>query len=620
MLPKIFISYKSEEYYYADKVRYALEQSGISCWMAPDSIPGGASYATEIPRAINQCKAFVLILTDKSQNSKWVPRELDRAINAGKVILPFMPEKMKLNDDITFYLTNVQMYMAYDDWDRELSRLIKDAGDVVGIKPKIPSVDDADTVQKTGDSTSGSAVEPPSVSDIKPAPIKKRAVKQQKNNGRVKKVALISSAAVLTVALVIGIAAMVSTIHRSVADSTDQIATLESSRKYEFKDGTITAEDILALADNKNLTELTFTGSAITQDAMGQLSVLNPKITKLTFENCKGITDYSIISKSFSSLYTLTIKNCGLNDTGLQTIDFSCLTHLSTLDISENEVEKLDALTNASAISKLYVNGNKLTSLHGLETAIRLERLNCSDNSLTDISALSNCTILEYIDLNNNHIEDMSVLGKSSAKLIGVYFNNNQVKELSFLKDAAALKYLSFDNNQVEDLSPLKGSVNVTSISAEHNKIKSISALSAMKALSGIDLSHNEITDISPVAGINGYENSVFLLDLSHNKIDKIVLNESARYKKLYIYDNPISDYGSLYTINYSYIYFSYSTDIDYDKLAQLSFLECNMTDCPLDQQVHIEEVLGSYRLKLITQKEADEYTASVKPSFYGFS
>ena len=141
-----------------------------------------------------------------------------------------------------------------------------------------------------------------------------------------------------------------------------------------------------------------------------------------------------------------------------------------------------------------------------------------------------------------------------------------------------------------------------------------------MKALSGIDLSHNEITDISPVAGINGYENSVFLLDLSHNKIDKIVLNESARYKKLYIYDNPISDYGSLYTINYSYIYFSYSTDIDYDKLAQLSFLECNMTDCPLDQQVHIEEVLGSYRLKLITQKEADEYTASVKPSFYGFS
>lgn len=98
--------------------------------MAPESIPGGASYATEIPRAIRECKGFVLILTDKSQKSQWVTRELDRAINDGKTVFPFVPEKMTFNDDIKFYLTNVQMYPAYEDWDRELARMLSDVADI----------------------------------------------------------------------------------------------------------------------------------------------------------------------------------------------------------------------------------------------------------------------------------------------------------------------------------------------------------------------------------------------------------------------------------------------------------------------------------------------------------
>ena len=39
----VFISYKSEEFQEADWVRQQLESGGISCWMAPNSITGGAS-------------------------------------------------------------------------------------------------------------------------------------------------------------------------------------------------------------------------------------------------------------------------------------------------------------------------------------------------------------------------------------------------------------------------------------------------------------------------------------------------------------------------------------------------------------------------------------------------
>ena len=65
----VFISYKSEQIDRAREVKRSFEQDGFSCWMAPESIPGGSSYAGEIDRAISGCSVFVLILTDSAQRS-----------------------------------------------------------------------------------------------------------------------------------------------------------------------------------------------------------------------------------------------------------------------------------------------------------------------------------------------------------------------------------------------------------------------------------------------------------------------------------------------------------------------------------------------------------------------
>ena len=59
----VFISYKSEDYAEGNKLKKDLEKEGISCWMAPESIPGGSSYAKEIPRAIRESRFFVLVFT-----------------------------------------------------------------------------------------------------------------------------------------------------------------------------------------------------------------------------------------------------------------------------------------------------------------------------------------------------------------------------------------------------------------------------------------------------------------------------------------------------------------------------------------------------------------------------
>jgi len=120
----VFISYSTKDQNQAETVRSVLENNGISCWMAPRDIPTGSNYTKEIPIAIRDCQVFVLILSQNSQNSHWVLKELDSAVNHAKVILPFMLENCQLNEEFNFLLTGAQRYEAYKKKSDSLEALI----------------------------------------------------------------------------------------------------------------------------------------------------------------------------------------------------------------------------------------------------------------------------------------------------------------------------------------------------------------------------------------------------------------------------------------------------------------------------------------------------------------
>lgn len=147
----VFISYKAEDFKSAAWVKEILETNGISCWMAPGSIPGGSSYAREIPGAIGNCKVLVLILSEKVQRSQWVPRELDQAINENKVIIPFMIEKCELTAEFNFYLSNVQRYEAYANKTKTVEQMLARIRAVLGADSPVPEADNdpsSENVQK----------------------------------------------------------------------------------------------------------------------------------------------------------------------------------------------------------------------------------------------------------------------------------------------------------------------------------------------------------------------------------------------------------------------------------------------------------------------------------------
>lgn len=127
----VFISYSSREVEIANQLKHILETNGVPCWMAPQSIPAGSDYGREIPKAIEKCKTFLLLLSDASQNSNWVPKEVGLAIGKGKIVVPFQIDNAAISEAFNFYLTNSQRISAYNRMTEAYQELLNRLKDIL---------------------------------------------------------------------------------------------------------------------------------------------------------------------------------------------------------------------------------------------------------------------------------------------------------------------------------------------------------------------------------------------------------------------------------------------------------------------------------------------------------
>ena len=111
---QVFLSYSTTDLKQTLEIRDYLESNQISCWIAKRNIPGGTDYAIEIPKAIDQCDFFLLILTASSQKSQFVRNELEWAIKKNKKIIPFMLHEFNLDRPIEFHLQHHQRINVYE--------------------------------------------------------------------------------------------------------------------------------------------------------------------------------------------------------------------------------------------------------------------------------------------------------------------------------------------------------------------------------------------------------------------------------------------------------------------------------------------------------------------------
>jgi hypothetical protein len=87
----IFISYSHQDREYAHQVAEALEDEGFTPWI-DDRIDYGGQWPMIIQEQLDNCAAFVLIMTPRSYVSPWVQNELARAQTKEKPIFPLLLE------------------------------------------------------------------------------------------------------------------------------------------------------------------------------------------------------------------------------------------------------------------------------------------------------------------------------------------------------------------------------------------------------------------------------------------------------------------------------------------------------------------------------------------------
>ena len=107
----VFISYSTKDQSDADAFKHLLAKNQIRTWMAPYDIPAGSKYAQVINHAIKECDCFVLLLTNAAQNSVWVAKEVERAVNYRKTIIPIQIEDIVLNEEFEFYISTDQVVL-----------------------------------------------------------------------------------------------------------------------------------------------------------------------------------------------------------------------------------------------------------------------------------------------------------------------------------------------------------------------------------------------------------------------------------------------------------------------------------------------------------------------------
>ena len=126
MAQQVFISYASSDKIIAERVCGALENAGISCWMAPRNIEPGTDYPTALVEAINSARALLVILTESAAASPHVLSEVGHAFSSRKRIIPFRISQKTLPEDLEYFLSLTQWLDAPDGCtDQSLKRLVE---------------------------------------------------------------------------------------------------------------------------------------------------------------------------------------------------------------------------------------------------------------------------------------------------------------------------------------------------------------------------------------------------------------------------------------------------------------------------------------------------------------
>ena len=132
MAGHIFISHGSENRDQANELTRYIEARGLRAWIAPRDVRPGVDYSEALQEAIEQCGAFIVLVTDKANRSPYVRVETEMAFSLEKPIFPVRTSEVKPGPGLALFLKIRHWTDAYGPHREEsLDRLARELEAVV---------------------------------------------------------------------------------------------------------------------------------------------------------------------------------------------------------------------------------------------------------------------------------------------------------------------------------------------------------------------------------------------------------------------------------------------------------------------------------------------------------
>jgi hypothetical protein len=100
----VFVSHGSDDSEEANGLAAMIEARGVKVWIAPRDVRPGQDYSEQLQSAIEQCAAFVVLVTAKANSSPYVRAETEMAFSTSKPIFPVRMADIQPAAGLAFFL------------------------------------------------------------------------------------------------------------------------------------------------------------------------------------------------------------------------------------------------------------------------------------------------------------------------------------------------------------------------------------------------------------------------------------------------------------------------------------------------------------------------------------
>lgn len=131
----VFVSHGSDDRVQANELAAFVEAKGAKVWIAPRNVRPGQDYSEQLQEAIENCCAFLVLVTDKANKSPYVRAETEMAFSLSKAIFPVRLSDIKPAAGLAFFLKIRHWTDAFgEEKEANLARLARELQTAAGVE------------------------------------------------------------------------------------------------------------------------------------------------------------------------------------------------------------------------------------------------------------------------------------------------------------------------------------------------------------------------------------------------------------------------------------------------------------------------------------------------------